>query len=236
MKRTKSISLLLALLFIVNVQVIFAQTKDDLMDGSSEITWLGMDFTQAKFIGQATQFKDAGEVSNADFRDKFIPGWNQLYVNEQKKYDVAKVVHRMSVKYGMEVTEKANSGIKRDFFSNNPDDYMTLDAAKVESLVKKYNFQGKKGIGLIFFIEGMSKAKDQASAWVAYVNMNNKTVLASSHIPSKLLVITGLTAPPAIPLKQRFLLLQVAKAIMMCQQMALLQARQPYRLIQILPV
>ncbi|MBC7534328.1 MAG: hypothetical protein H7258_01385 [Ferruginibacter sp.] len=185
MNRTNKLSWLLAALLFLSVEFAVAQTKEDLLAGTAEITWLGMDFTKTKFIGAATQFKDAGEITNAEFRDKYVTGWNQLFVNEQKKYDVAKVVHRTDVRYAMEVTEKTNNGIKRDFFSNNPDEYMTLDAAKVESLVKKYNYLGKTGIGLIFFIEGMSKGKDQASAWVAYVDMGKKTVLMSSHVTGK---------------------------------------------------
>lgn len=185
MNRFNKLSWLFALLLLLNVKPVTAQTKEDITGGTAEITWLGMDFTQAKFIGAATQFKDAGEITNGEFRDKFIPGWNQLFINEEKKYDVAKVVHRTAIKHAMEVTEKANNAIKGDFFTNNPDDYMHLDAEKVEGLVKKYNFQGKTGIGLIFFIEGMSKGKDQASAWVAYVDMKGKKVLMSQHITGK---------------------------------------------------
>ncbi|MEO7524130.1 MAG: hypothetical protein ABIT58_08550 [Ferruginibacter sp.] len=185
MNRFNKLSLLIAFLFFLNVRSVTAQSKEDITGGTAEITWLGMDFTQAKFIGAATQFKDAGEITNADFRDKYVKGWNQLFVNEQKKFDVAKVVHRTDVRYGMEVTEKVNIGIKGDFFSNNPDEYMSLDAGKVESLVKKYNFQGKSGVGLIFFIDGMSKGKDQASAWVAYIDMKSKKVLMSKHVTGK---------------------------------------------------
>lgn len=176
---------LLAAVLLLGINAANAQSKEDLMNGFSDITWLGLDFTQAKFIGSATQFKDAGEISNAEFRDKYITGWNNLFINEQKKYDVAKVVHRTEVKYAIDVTEKANSGIKRDFFSNNPSDYNSLDEQKVADLVKKYDFQGKKGIGLIIFVEGMSKGKDQASAWAAYVNMDNRSVIMSKHVTGK---------------------------------------------------
>ena len=185
MNRTIKLSWLFAVILFLNMSAVSAQTVEDITGGTGEITWLGMDFTQAKFIGSATQFKDAGEITNAEFRDKYIPGWNQLFINEQKKYDVAKVVHRTDIKYAMDVTEKTNNGIKGDFFSNDPNEYERLDAEKVAGLVKKYNFQGKTGIGLIFFIEGMSKGKDQASAWVAYVDMKGKKVLLSKHITGK---------------------------------------------------
>jgi hypothetical protein len=185
MIRLNKFSWLLVVLFFLNVKSVFAQTKEDLLAGTTDITWLGMDFSQMKFIGDASQFKDKGEITNADMKDKYIPGWNQLFINEAKKYDVAKVVHRTEVKYAIDVADHANSNIKKDFFSNDPSEMNSLDAAKVEGLVKKYDFMGKKGIGLIFFIEGMSKAKEQASAWVAYVNMDNKSVILSSHVTGK---------------------------------------------------
>lgn len=185
MNRSMNVRWLTAFFFFLFVNTLSAQTKEDLLSGTADITWLGIDFTQTKFIGSASQFGDAGEITNAEMKSKYAGGWNQLFIDEQKKYDVAKVVHRTKVSYAIEVTDKANDGIKKDFFSNNPDDYMTLDAAKVEALVKKYDFKDKTGIGLIFFIEGMSKAKDQASAWVAYVDMKGKKVLLSKHITGK---------------------------------------------------
>ncbi|MEO8768642.1 MAG: hypothetical protein ABI402_01100 [Ferruginibacter sp.] len=188
MNRTIKLSWLLAVIFFLNVKSVSAQTKEDILSGTADITWLGMDFSQVKFIGTASQFGDAGEITNETMKTRYFPGWNQLFINEQKKYDVAKVVHRSetTLHYAIDITEKANSAIgKKDFFSNSPDEFLSLDATKVEALVKKYNFQGKKGVGLMFFIEGMSKGKDQASAWVVYVDMNSKKVLMSQHILGK---------------------------------------------------
>ena len=159
-------------LICFNAVSTIAQTKADIFSGSSDITWLGIDFTQTKFIGSATQFKDAGEISSSEFRDKYIPSWNQLFINEQKKYDVAKAVKRAEVKYAMDVTEKANNSIKGNFFSDDPNDFKKLDEQKIANLVKGYDFQGKSGIGLIFSIDGMSKSKEAASGWITFVDMN----------------------------------------------------------------
>lgn len=167
------------ILFVSSITV--AQTKADIFSGSAEITWLGMDFTQTKFIGSATQFKDAGEISSSEFRDKYIPSWNQLFINEQKKYDVAKAVKRAEVKYAMAVTEKANNSIKGNFFSDDPNDFKKLDEQKIANLVKGYDFQGKSGIGLIFFIDGMSKSKESASGWITFVDMKSKKVLHTQY-------------------------------------------------------
>ena len=85
---------LLSVVFLMAVASTKAQTKDNIFDGASEITWLGLDFSQAKFIGDASNFGGAGEVTNESFRDKFTKGWNQLFIDEMKKYDVAAAVHR----------------------------------------------------------------------------------------------------------------------------------------------
>jgi hypothetical protein len=187
MKNTFKISCFFAILFICTSATIFAQTKDDILSGNADITFLGLDFSQTKFIGDATQFKDAGAITNNDFRDKYSLGWNQLFINEQKKYDVAKNLdYKKDVSYGLDVAEKANAKLlKKDFFSNDLNDYKSLTADKINQIIKKYNFQGKKGVGLLIFIEGMSKGKEEAGAWVTYVDMKSKKVLIEGYVTGK---------------------------------------------------
>ncbi len=172
----KRLFLLLAL--FAGVAYAHAQTKADVFNEKNEITWLGLDFTQVKFIGSATQWSDAGEITNEQLVGKYFPSWNQLFINEPKKFDVAGAVNRSEVKYATEITEKANKAAKgKEFFSDNPDDYSLLNEEKISALVKKYDFAGKSGIGLLFFVEGMSKGKEEASMWVTFVDMKDKKVL-----------------------------------------------------------
>jgi hypothetical protein len=185
MKHTfKKLSCFFSILFICASTITFAQTKDDIISGKADITFLGLDFSQTKFIGDATQFKEAGAVTNNEFRDKYAPGWNELFINEQKKYDVAKAIdYKKDITYALDVTDKNNSAIKKpDFFSNDLGDYKRLTADKVAAIVKKYNFRGKTGVGLIIFVEGMSKGKEEAGAWVAYVDMKSKKVLITGYV------------------------------------------------------
>ena len=173
MKRVQKLGWLLAFLFVcVNTRSASAQTDD--------ITWLGLDFSQAKFIGPASQYKDAGEITNDEFRDKYTVAWNELFISEPKKFNVAEMVHRPSVKYALEVTAKVNGNIKKDFFGASPNDYRTLDEKKIGDLVSKYDFQGKTGSGVLFFVEGMSKGEAQAGAWVTLVDMKTKKVLLTT--------------------------------------------------------
>lgn len=168
---------LIAFLFVcLNSKTASAQTS-----GSGDITWLGLDFSQAKFIGPASQFKDVGEITNEEFRDKYTVSWNQLFIDEQKKFNVAEMLHRPDVKYALDVTAKANGNIKKEFFGSNPNDFKTLDEKKIGDLVSHYDFQGKTGTGVLIFVEGMSKGLGEAGGWVTMVDMKTKKVLQTTY-------------------------------------------------------
>jgi hypothetical protein len=188
MKSTVKLSWFLAFLFIcTSVTKGFAQTKDDILNENADITFLGLDFSQTKFIGDAANFGDAGEVTNNDFRDKYIPGWAALYIDEQKKYDISKLLdYKKDIPYDLDITAKANESLgKKDFFSSNLDDYKKLTEDNINGIVKKYNFQGKKGVGMIVFVEGMSKGKKEAGGWVTFVDMGSKKVLLTVYETGK---------------------------------------------------
>lgn len=183
--------LLFAMVFSANI---FAQSsKSDIFNGDVPVTFIGLDFTQAKFIGNAAQYGDAGEITNNALREKYIPTWNDMFTNprEQKNFKVADAVNRMDVSYATDIVDKVNRSItNKDFFADHVDDMAKLDEAKITKLLKKYNFDGKKGIGLIFFVEGMRKGVEKgdpsyARVMVTFVDMSTKTVLFTKEVEGK---------------------------------------------------
>ena len=155
----------------------FAQKSNDVIHSKEPITWLGLDFTMTRFIGDAAQWKDAGRITANDISNKYAPAWNRLFINEPKKYDVAKYVNRPSVAYATEVTEHANAAVSDKFFSNDPADVSRLKESDIAAAVKKYDFKGKTGIGMLIFIEGMNKGSESAAGWVTFVDMGSRKVL-----------------------------------------------------------
>jgi hypothetical protein len=179
----KLLLVLFALVFGTQGQ---AQTDvSKILNSDKEITWLGVDFTQLKFIGSATQWKDAGEITSSQLRDKYFPAWNNLFINEQKKYNVADAVNRAEVGYATEITEKANNIIKGNLFTDDPDEYSHLTEQKVAQLVSKYDFKGKKGIGMMFFAESFSKGREEGAIWVTFVDMNAKKLLMTKRLTER---------------------------------------------------
>lgn len=188
MKPITQVKWIIALFFVsICTQSLFAQaTKADIFDQSKQITWLGVDYSQAKFIGAATQWENAGKIDNAQIRDIYVPAWNQIFINEQKKYNVADALHRSSVNYDIDVTIKANNKLtEKDFFTNNPSDFKKLTDADIANVVKGYDFGKNTGVGLMFIAEGMSKGEGEMGLWVTFVDMKTKTVLLDYYQTEK---------------------------------------------------
>jgi hypothetical protein len=69
MKIINKFKWLAVLVFLtVNTQLIFAQTKDEIFDTKTPITWLGVDYSLTRFIGSATISNASAPISNDEFR------------------------------------------------------------------------------------------------------------------------------------------------------------------------
>jgi len=199
MKPITKLKLLIAVLLIsVSTKTLFAQTKADIFDKNVPVTWLGVDYSLTTFIGTPTNVelafspwtvvKKTGEsvVTKDEFRNSFTVQWNQLFIDEEKKYDVAKAINRSAVKYAIDVCINANKKLtQKEFFSNSPSDFHTKTEADVANAVKNYDFQGHTGIGMMYFVEGMDKGTAEEGFWITFVDMGSKTVLATKYESSK---------------------------------------------------
>jgi len=172
----KHFSLLLAaMLSVVSTQ---AQTLKDFFSSDEPLTYLGIDFTQARVIGEPVT--DAN-----DMRDRNFPAINAVVVNEPKKYDIAAAFHK-TVNTDLALVNKHNETTNTATLkSDNASDYNRLKQEDVDKLVKGYNFNGKKGVGLLFVMDGMSKAEKAANVYVTLVDMGTKKVLLAEKIEGK---------------------------------------------------
>jgi len=190
-------SLAVVVLIAVNAQVLSAQSKSDVFNGSVPLTLLGIDYSQAKYIGAhenttvafnawtVARKEDNGEVTNDQFRDEFTVEWNNLLLDEPKKYNIAKATDRSSINYAIDVALNANKAIKKQFFSESPNDFKTIDETTIANVVKNYDFGKNQGLGLIFFVEGMSRGLEKEGIWVTFVDMKSKTVLLTKYVTEK---------------------------------------------------
>lgn len=162
-----------------------AQSKQDLKSGNVAVVWLGVDCSHMKFIGEASQWAGFGEINNQQLIDKYFPGWNQLFINEYKKYNVAKSVHLPKVAFDINPIQKINAlSIKKDFFSTDPNDFEHWNDKDIQKFVSKYH-SSKGDVGMAIIIEAMDKEKAMASLWVTFIRLNDNKVIFSKRLEEK---------------------------------------------------
>ena len=180
MKRNNKLNWLFAFFMLSGaLQTTSAQTLKDVFNSSeTPLFYLGTDFTLAKLI-------DAPEVAS-DIRDRQYPAINDLIVNEPKKYDLAGAFHKTNIDHDLSMMAKHNMKINtEEIKSTNSADYNRLQESDIKKLVSSFDYGGKKGVGLMFVVEGMSKAKKGAAIWVTPVDMGSKKLLMTERMEGK---------------------------------------------------
>ena len=177
--KLKPIVFMLSILLTLPV---FSQDKSDVFNPSTDITWLGLDFSGAKFIGDRERLGSESDIRH------LIDAINELMITEADKYNVAAAIQRQTVDNEIEVTNEHNAELDvLAMISRDGKDHVHLNRSQVEEIISSYDFKGKSGIGLMFNVESFNKLLEEGSFWITFVTMGSKEVLFTER----------LTAPPA---------------------------------------
>jgi hypothetical protein len=172
------LNLLFLFLFAAALSV-HAQRRSDIFNKDVEITWLGLDLSKAKLIGDRERYG-----SESDMR-RLAESWNNIFLKEPDKFNVARALHRASVKNAIEITNDHNQQLDiLSLYSDNKDDFSLMKLSDVEEVVAGYEFSGLSGIGLMFIIDSFSKLNGKASVYVTFINLETKEVLLAEKMVS----------------------------------------------------
>ena len=166
-----------ALSFCVNS--LFAQTFKDVFKEENSLTWLGIDFTEVKVIGHTDTELD-------DLAARQFSGINDLIINEPKKYELDKAFHKATVESDLSFVKAKNKGIDASKIKSvNAADETRFTNATVAKIVEGYNFGSKKGIGVLFIMESMSKTSEKSSMYVTFIDIGSKKILHTERMVEK---------------------------------------------------
>jgi hypothetical protein len=159
----------------------YAQTAEDLFTASdTKVSWLGIDFSNVKLIGDFSQFHGAGEKNASQIKNTYFPAWNMLILNEREKYDVAGMLRKDKVIYDIDMIMDINKDAPlEEMETYNAPTYSKED---IEKFVKKYKTMGKEGIGIVFVAESLNKANTEAWFHFVAINLTNNKVLVHDRI------------------------------------------------------
>jgi hypothetical protein len=198
MERTTKASLFMSFIFIIMMaQPAVSQTlKDFFNSDATTALYLGIDFTKAKLIDDA--------VSNeTDIRDKQFAGINEVIVTDSKHINLPGAFHKATLDHDLSAVDKRNLQVDpSQIKSTNTSDFHRLKEDDINALVKGFDFGDKKGLGILFVMEAMSKSGKAAAIWVTFIDMKAKKVLLTERVEEKTGMSFGFKNYWASPVKK----------------------------------
>jgi hypothetical protein len=172
-------SALLVTAFSLCMHVTFAQGFKDFFKQETTVTWLGIDFTNVKVIGHP-------DIEVEDMVSRHFSSINDLILAEPKKYELPKAFHKASVESDLSFVKAKNKSIDDNKIKSvNAADEKRFTNTDIDKIVKSYSFGGKKGIGVMFIMESMSKTSEKASMYVTFIDMATNKVLYTERMVEK---------------------------------------------------
>ena len=154
-----------------------AQSVSGVFDPSTPVTWLGLDFTNAKFIGDRDKY---GSLSDVRY---LLKSWNDLMENEKDKYDVGKPFKKPKIEYRLDITRDHNDELDvTEMLTGDQSLYSHVNADDVRAIVKSYDFKGLRGIGVMFIVESFSKTSQKGAVWVTFIALDTNEVLFTERM------------------------------------------------------
>jgi hypothetical protein len=170
---------LLVVLCLYQTAVVKAQSNADVFDTNVPVYFLGVDFSSARLVAEEGTWNES-EVHS------FMRSINQVIINEPAKYRVAAAVGRISVENHTKVANTRNDGIKATELLLKENDHIDpLKPSDISKVMKGYDYQGLRGLGLIFNVEHFNKYSLQGVVWVTFVDMQTGKVLITERMEAK---------------------------------------------------
>lgn len=162
----------------------YAQLKTKEVFNEGDMVWYGLDFSKSKFVGDFESIKGALPINSNELVNKYIPGWNQLIVNEPANFDLKSAFQKKNVIYDMAPVESLNAKIPtQDLITMNSN---SISSADLSQMILNYKSGIKtSGLGLVFIVESFDKTKILASLWVVFFDIETKKILLSKHCEGK---------------------------------------------------
>lgn len=154
-------------------------TMADLFNGKAKLTFLGLDFTQAKYVGRVG-FTDPNAIQN-----QHMVSWNNLIEMEPKKFSLQKAFNLKDDQYASKVEDMVKFNKSANVADNITETEATLTEDQVKKAVSKYSLSEKDGIGVVYVVESLSKTAEKLTVWVTFIDLSTKKVLHTEKVEGK---------------------------------------------------
>ena len=145
---------------------------------TQEITWYGIDYSQAYFIDDLA-FPDPNRL-----KDELFLEWNNFVFKEPKKFDIGRSFNKRCVLYSISSIVSRNNEV--DIFKRVgnfwfQEEYFNSDS--VSRIVNSYELSGEhSGVGLVFIVEKLDKPNRRGIYWVTFFDIETRKILLTEQI------------------------------------------------------
>jgi hypothetical protein len=145
---------------------------------AQEITWFGLDFSQAYFID------DVAFPNPTRLKDELFLEWNNFVFKEPRKFDIKKAFNKRGVSYSTSYINSRNEEVNINKRVGNfwlQENYFNGDT--IQNIVASYNLlKNNSGVGLVFIVESLDKPNKRGIYWVTFFDIETKKVLLTEQI------------------------------------------------------
>ncbi|MCE6992549.1 hypothetical protein [Dyadobacter sp. CY323] len=154
-------------------------TMADLFAGKTKLVFLGLDFTQAKYIG-TVGFTDPSAIQN-----QHIVSWNNLIEMEPKKFSLQKAFNLKDDQYASKVADMIKFNKAASVADNIIDSEYSITEDQVKKSVSKYALSETDGVGLVYVVESLNKTAEKLIVWATFIDLKTKKVLYTEKVEGK---------------------------------------------------
>lgn len=161
-----------------------SQKLDDLFQPSStKITWLGIDFSHVKLIGDFNMFAEWGDYSPSEVKNHYFPAWNDLLYSESDKYDVSEMLRKEDLIFKTDAIYAINANASIENMEAKVDPMYSKE--DIQGFIKNYDFQTKEGVGVLLVAESLNKFKEYGKYHFIAIDLATNTILLHDVIQGK---------------------------------------------------
>ncbi len=171
------LNLLFSLAVFLTIPCILnGQTMADALYNGTQVTWVGLDFSNAKFV-PAVEFTEV----DADPQLAILK-WNNLLEQEPEKFNLCKALESTRCSTNTSFMRKVHEGLTSEELLGR--ESYSLDKAEIPGMVKDYDTKGE-GVGVVFIVSSFDKTQNMAEYWVTFFNMETKEILHTQRLAAK---------------------------------------------------
>lgn len=167
------------LLFFAFTGTIFSQSTASIFNPDEQLTWCGVDFSHAKYIG--LEYKDLAKLDK-----NFFSSVNNKIIGEKDKFDFKRIFSKKAFAYDISMVDDLNKVINiDDHVVKKSADEKQFSAEDINTFFSNYQFKDISGLGLIIIVESLNRRDNFASMYLVFFDVNTKTILLQERMVGK---------------------------------------------------